>query len=116
VTGGGPATSRQFRKKRRNPIVRWSVITLLFCIVSPCPVPSRPNRSCRRLSDYPILHKNTAALFPAAAKLGLKIGICYEDQTISKLVEAGDLAKGDRVKHAREVLAWLKQHWCAWPR
>jgi hypothetical protein len=36
--------------------------------------------------DYPLLHRNTAALFLLAAKFGLKIAICYEDQTIPKLV------------------------------
>jgi hypothetical protein len=67
------------------------------------------------LFDYPILHRNRAALFPAAARVGLKIGICYEDQTISKLVEAKKIAEGDRVKHASEVLAWLQKNWFAEP-
>jgi hypothetical protein len=67
------------------------------------------------LLDYPIIHRNTAALFPATARLGLKIGICYEDQTIPKLVATGEVAKGDRVKHAREVLAWLRKNWFAEP-
>jgi hypothetical protein len=49
------------------------------------------------LLDYPVIHRNTAALFPAAARLGLKVGICYEDQTIPRLVGGGRLAKGDRV-------------------
>jgi len=63
--------------------------------------------------DYPMLHRNTAALFPRAAKIGLKIGICYEDQTIPKLVEAGEIAAHDRVKHAKAVLEWLRKNWFA---
>lgn len=63
------------------------------------------------LYDYAILHRNTAALLPAAAKVGLRVGICYEDQTIPKLVQAGKLAPADRMKHARGELAWLKANW-----
>ncbi|MDR3622388.1 MAG: glycoside hydrolase family 71/99-like protein [Paludisphaera borealis] len=65
--------------------------------------------------DYPILHRNTASLFAAAARIGLKIAICYEDQTIPKLVEVGEVAEGDRVKHARGVLDWLRKNWFAEP-
>lgn len=65
--------------------------------------------------DYPIAHRNTAALFPMAAKIGLKIGICYEDQTIPKLVDLGELTAQDRVKHARAVLEWLRKNWFAQP-
>jgi hypothetical protein len=67
------------------------------------------------LHDYAILHQNTSALFPAATRLGLKVGICYEDQTIPRLVESGQIAKSDRVKHAREVLGWLRTNWFAEP-
>jgi hypothetical protein len=67
------------------------------------------------LFDYPALHRNTSALFPVAARIGLKIGICYEDQTIPKLVEAGKLAAGDRVIHAQAELDWLRSHWFAEP-
>ncbi len=65
--------------------------------------------------DYPLLHRNTAALFPTAAKMGLKIGICFEDQTIPKLVEAKEIAAKDRVKHAKAVLEWLRGNWFAEP-
>ena len=63
------------------------------------------------LYDYPIIHRNTAALFTAAAKLGLRIGICYEDQTVPKLVEAKRLAAGDRAQHARREMDWLRANW-----
>jgi len=65
--------------------------------------------------DYPALHRNTAALFPTAAKIGLKIGICYEDQTIPKLVEVGEIAAHERVRHAQAVLEWLRKNWFADP-
>ena len=65
--------------------------------------------------DYPTLHRNTAALFPRARELDLKIGICFEDQTISKLVEAKVIPARDRVKYARDNLRWLRDHWFADP-
>ncbi len=61
--------------------------------------------------DYPVIHRNVGRLFEMAARLGLKVAICYEDQTIPKLVEAGKLAAGDRVTQARSDLAWLHSHW-----
>lgn len=67
------------------------------------------------LFDYPVIHRNTAALFPAAARLGLKIGICYEDRTIPRLVDAGKLAKRDRVTHARAEIVWLRNNWFVEP-
>jgi hypothetical protein len=66
-------------------------------------------------NDYPLIHRNTAALFPAAARLGLKVAICYEDQTIPRLVEAGAIAQADRVKHSHQELDWLRTNWFADP-
>jgi hypothetical protein len=67
------------------------------------------------LNDYPKIHQNTTALFAAASNFSLKIAICYEDQTIPKLVEARKIETSDRVKHAREMFAWLQDHWFAHP-
>jgi hypothetical protein len=63
------------------------------------------------LYDYPIIHRNTSALFSVAARFGLSVAICYEDQSVSKLVEAGKLAGRDRVRHVKETLAWLRSNW-----
>jgi len=66
------------------------------------------------LSDhfsYPVEHRNTAALFQAAGRLGLKYAVCYEDHTIPKLVDAGKLPATDRVKHARAEIDWLRKNW-----
>ena len=65
-------------------------------------------------NDYPIIHRNTAALFPAAERIGLSVAVCYEDQTIGALEAAGAL-DGGRVAHARGVLDWLGTHWFADP-
>jgi len=61
--------------------------------------------------DYPTLHRNTVAVFKAAKRLGLRFGICYEDQTIPKLVEANRFAAGDRATQAQRDLEWMRQNW-----
>jgi hypothetical protein len=66
-------------------------------------------------ADYPVVHRNTSALFQAASRGGLCLTVCYEDQTIPRLVEAKKLPATDRVKHAREEIAWLREHWFADP-
>ena len=63
------------------------------------------------LYDYPVNHRNTQALHSAATKLGMSFAICYEDQTIPKLVAAGRLKAEDRVRHARREIEWMQQHW-----
>jgi hypothetical protein len=65
--------------------------------------------------DYPIVHRNTAALFQQAEKLGMRIGICYEDQTIPRLVQARQLRESGRVEHARKEIEWLQVHWFVRP-
>jgi hypothetical protein len=61
--------------------------------------------------DYPAIHRNTAGLFRPAARFGLRIAVCYEDQTIPQLVRAGILLAAGRVGHAREEIDWLRQNW-----
>jgi hypothetical protein len=63
--------------------------------------------------DYALLHQNTTALVKAAGTYGLKFAVCYEDQTVRKLVEAKKLAVGDRVKHVRRELDWVRKNWFA---
>lgn len=63
------------------------------------------------LYDYPIIQRNTLALIKAANKIGLKYAICYEDQTITHLIETKKLSASDRVKHAVAELDWLGQNW-----
>ncbi|HEV3257050.1 MAG TPA: glycoside hydrolase family 71/99-like protein [Gemmataceae bacterium] len=65
--------------------------------------------------DFAALHRNTALLINTATKLGLKYTVCYEDQTIPKLVGARKLAPADRVKHARGEIEWLQKNWFAEP-
>jgi hypothetical protein len=63
--------------------------------------------------DYAILHRNTERLVEQLNKFGMKFAICYEDQTIPALVEAGRITVGQRVEHAKKEIAWLNKNWFA---
>jgi hypothetical protein len=67
------------------------------------------------LFDYAINHQHTLALIDHVSKAGLAFAVCYEDQTIPKLVEHGRIAQGDRVKQARLEIDWLKTRWFSKP-
>lgn len=67
------------------------------------------------LYDYPVVHQNTLSLFKQAAKISMKVGICYEDQTIQQLVKAGKLAADERVAHVKREVEWMRQHWFSAP-
>jgi len=54
--------------------------------------------------DHAMIHRNIKAMFVKANQLGLRFAVCYEDQTIPRLVEAGRLAASDRVRHAQREL------------
>lgn len=62
-------------------------------------------------NDYALLHRNTQRLVEQVERLGMKFAICYEDQTIPLLINAGKLRAEDRVAHAVRELDWLAQHW-----
>ena len=61
--------------------------------------------------DYPLLHRNTQRLIDQADRLGMKFAICYEDQTIPALVEAGRIEPAERVGHAAAEIQWMAKHW-----
>jgi len=64
----------------------------------------------QKLYDYPILHRNTQRLVEQVERLGMKVVICYEDQTIPALVKAGKVKAEDRVAHAAAEIDWLAEH------
>jgi hypothetical protein len=61
--------------------------------------------------DYARLHANTMKLVDHTQRLGLKFAICYEDQTIPKLIAGGKLESSAAVEHAAEEIRWLKENW-----
>lgn len=65
----------------------------------------------QKLYDYPILHRNTQRLVEQVERLGMKVVICYEDQTIPALVKAGKVKPEERVAHAVREIDWLTDNW-----
>jgi hypothetical protein len=65
--------------------------------------------------DYGINHRNTALFLDQAGRTGLDFAVCYEDETIPRLIKAGRLDAGKRVDHARHEISWLAENWFARP-
>ena len=65
--------------------------------------------------DYASIHRHSTAFAERAARTGLKFAVCYEDQSIPKLVEGGRVKTSERVEHARREIEWLRKHWFAEP-
>lgn len=65
----------------------------------------------QKFNDYAILHNNTTRLVDQVRRLGMKIVVCYEDQTIPRLVAAGRVKPDGRVPHAISEIDWLANHW-----
>ena len=66
-------------------------------------------------NDYPMLHRNTQALFEAVSKLEMKFVVCYEDQTITALTKAGRLDVSDQVSHAVGEIDRMDEMWFGAP-
>lgn len=67
------------------------------------------------LYDYPQIHRNTQRLIAVLAKASLHFAICYEDQTVPKLIENHRLTAQEAVPHGRELLEWMQAHWFTSP-
>ena len=67
------------------------------------------------LYDYAAVNRNTAATLAWAKKAGLTFAVCYEDQTVPKLVDAGKVPGGDTTKYVQGVLSRLETGWIADP-
>jgi len=58
--------------------------------------------------DYAAVNRNTAKLFDYTRKAGLKFAICYEDQTIQRLIDGNRLAPAEAIRHAQQELLYLQ--------
>ena len=61
--------------------------------------------------DWPALHRASEGLLAGAERAGLAFAVCYEDQTVTALVEAGRLPAERRVEHVADELRWLAEGW-----
>ena len=65
--------------------------------------------------DYASIHRHASAFVRQAVENRLEFAVCYEDQTIPKLVEAGKLKATQRVEHALREIEWLQKNWFGEP-
>jgi hypothetical protein len=67
------------------------------------------------LFDYASIHRHASAFVDQAVETGLEFAVCYEDQTIPKLIEAGKVKSSERAEHARREIDWLRKNWFGRP-
>jgi hypothetical protein len=65
--------------------------------------------------DFGGIHRHSSAFTQQAARTGLEFAVCYEDQTIPKLIEGGRLKSSERLEHARREIEWLSKNWFGMP-
>ncbi|HEX7072178.1 MAG TPA: T9SS type A sorting domain-containing protein [Rhodothermales bacterium] len=65
--------------------------------------------------DYPMLHIATQAAFETARRFGLSFAICYEDQTVSRLIQVGNLSPGQAIAHAQDQMSYVQEQWMSDP-
>lgn len=58
--------------------------------------------------DYGINNEATAKLLQFTRKAGLEFSICYEDQTVQHMIDAGYLAPNGDVSHAQREMLYLQ--------
>jgi hypothetical protein len=65
--------------------------------------------------DYGINNRNTRLFVSLLEKAGLKFAICYEDQTVPKLIEAKRFPESDAVTHGQRLMQWMQQNFFSSP-
>lgn len=61
--------------------------------------------------DYGLIHDSTLNMIEVLKRAGLKYMICYEDQSIGKMIEAGAFTKSQSVEYGKKVFQWMDEHW-----
>ena len=67
------------------------------------------------LFDYPLIHDATERLFEAVRTAGLSFAICYEDQTVSNLINYGSITPGQAIQHAQDDMTFVRDVWTSDP-
>lgn len=60
--------------------------------------------------DYAAVNRNTAKLFDYTRRAGLKFAICYEDQTIQRLIDGQRLTAAQAGRHAQQEMLFLQTY------
>jgi hypothetical protein len=66
-------------------------------------------------NDYAIIHRNTASLFDALGKHGLKFAVCYEDRAINAMAGKRAMTPEQAVEHGRTHLQFCEGNWFGRP-
>ncbi len=65
--------------------------------------------------DYGLIHRNTRRLVRVLEKAGLKFAVCYEDQTVPKLIAGKRFPEAEAVARGQRLLRGLSKEWFASP-
>lgn len=65
--------------------------------------------------DYGLIHRNVQRLIPILQRAGLRFAVCYEDQTVPRLITNHTLAENEAVAHGQKLLEWLQANWFTSP-
>lgn len=68
-----------------------------------------------KVLDYPVVQKASQALFAQIKKAGLKFAVCYEDQSVGKMVEAGSIQMDKSIDAAKASVKWAFDNWMGDP-
>ena len=60
--------------------------------------------------DYKEIQESTLEVIKVLKKAGLKYAICYEDQSIGKMIEAGNFSKEEALDYGKKVFAYLEKN------
>ncbi len=60
--------------------------------------------------DYNMINKNTHQIIKFLEKAGLKFAICYEDQSVKYMVNAGHISDQEAIEHGKKVMIWLQEN------
>ncbi len=63
--------------------------------------------------DYGIINQNTSSVFEFVKKAGLEFAICYEDQTIEKMVDNNHIKSAEAIQYAQQAMQYLQINWFA---
>lgn len=61
--------------------------------------------------DYGLIHRNSNEMVSALKKAGLRFAVCYEDQTVPRLISGKVVDAAQAVEHGTKVMRWLTDHW-----
>ncbi len=67
------------------------------------------------LYDYPLINSGTIKLFNALSAAGLRFAVCYEDQTITQLINNGRITADQAVEQGQRDMTYVLNHWANQP-